>query len=258
MDLKPYLKEHVLEAGSGVVEEEVTLGKSSVTRYLGEFWTSKQRQGCSLHEISYRACFKGQLPGFFIDMLSKPGDVVYDPFSGRGTTIVEAALRDRKVVSNDVNPLSRVLAEPRLKVPTLEEVESRLQEIHLEKGGSADIDLSMFYHEDTESEIVSLRKYLIAKGKAADDVDLWIRMVATNRLTGHSSGFFSVYTLPPNQAVSQISQKKINIKRDQTPEYRDTRKLILKKSKSLLRNLTLDQRASLNAAGASLMFLLHP
>ena len=26
-------------------------------------------------------------------------------------------------------------------------------------------------------------------------------MVATNRLTGHSPGFFSVYTLPPNQAV---------------------------------------------------------
>ena len=33
-------------------------------------------------------------------------------------------------------------------------------------------------------------------------VDRWIRMVAVNRLTGHSTGFFSVYTLPPNQAVS--------------------------------------------------------
>ena len=27
-------------------------------------------------------------------------------------------------------------------------------------------------------------------------------MVALNRLTGHSPGFFSVYTLPPNQATS--------------------------------------------------------
>ena len=26
-------------------------------------------------------------------------------------------------------------------------------------------------------------------------------MVATNRLTGHSAGFLSVYTLPPNQAM---------------------------------------------------------
>ena len=41
-------------------------------------------------------------------------------------------------------------------------------------------------------------------------MDDWIRMVALNRLTGHSAGFFSVYTLPPNQAVSVKSQRKIN------------------------------------------------
>ena len=48
-----------------------------------------------------------------------------------------------------------------------------------------------------------------------DPVDDWIRMVAINRLTGHSPGFFSVYTLPPNQAVAVESQGKINAKRDQ-------------------------------------------
>jgi len=53
-------------------------------------------------------------------------------------------------------------------------------------------------------------------------------MVATNRLTGHSSGFFSVYTLPPNQAVSPERQMRINRLRRQVPEYRDTRALILK------------------------------
>ena len=50
-----------------------------------------------------------------------------------------------------------------------------------------------------------------------DRVDRWIAMIATNRLTGHSSGFFSVYTLPPNQAVSQQSQQRINRKRDRYP-----------------------------------------
>jgi hypothetical protein len=42
-------------------------------------------------------------------------------------------------------------------------------------------------------------------------------MVAINRLTGHSPGFFSVYTLPPNQAVSVQSQRKINEKRGRRP-----------------------------------------
>ncbi len=34
--------------------------------YSNEFWTSKQRAAHSLHEISYRACFKPQLPKFFL------------------------------------------------------------------------------------------------------------------------------------------------------------------------------------------------
>ena len=58
--------------------------------------------------------------------------------------------------------------------------------------------------------------------------DRWIAMVATNRLTGHSKGFFSVYTLPPNQAVSPQSQERINKKRQQVPDYRDTHLIILR------------------------------
>jgi hypothetical protein len=61
-------------------------------------------------------------------------------------------------------------------------------------------------------------------------------MVAINRLTGHSPGFFSVYTLPPNQAVSVQSQRKINEQRNQTPVDRDVIKLIFRKSRSLLRD----------------------
>jgi hypothetical protein len=79
-------------------------------------------------------------------------------------------------------------------------------------------------------------------------------MVATNRLTGHSSGFFSVYTLPPNQAVSRKSQERINRKRHQVPEYRDTRRLILRKTKSLLARLTSAGLTNLNRAGASARF----
>ena len=72
-------------------------------------------------------------------------------------------------------------------------------------------------------------------------------MVATNRLTGHSKGFFSVYTLPPNQAVTPERQKKINRKREQTPHYRDVKKLIVKKSKSLLRDIGKDERERLSS-----------
>ena len=42
--------------------------------------------------------------------------------------------------------------------------------------------------------------------------------------------------MPPNQAVSIQSQRVINRKREQTPTYRDTRKLIARKSWQLLRD----------------------
>ena len=111
-------------------------------------------------------------------------------------------------------------------------------------------ELLVFYHPDTLSEICSLKAYLAAKGGGADTVDAWIRMVATNRLTGHSPGFFSVYTLPPNQAVTLASQKRINAKRQQTPGYRNVPELILRKSRSLLSRLTQEERDILREAGS--------
>jgi hypothetical protein len=59
-------------------------------------------------------------------------------------------------------------------------------------------------------------------------------MVALNRLTGHSPGFFSGYTMPPNQAVSVAAQRRINARLGQTPPERDIPAIILKKTRALL------------------------
>jgi len=200
--------ESFAQDGDGLWSEVVAEGER-IPRWSREFWTSRQRQASSLHEVSYRACYKPQLPRLFIERLTQPGDRVYDPFSGRGTTALEAALLGRRVAANDINPLSDGL------------------------------DLSMFYHPDTEAEIRALRHWFLERMRtdAFDSLDAWIRMVATNRLTGHSPGFFSVYTLPPNQALRAEKQVEINRKRGQVPEYRDTRVLILKKTRQLLSEL---------------------
>ena len=229
----------------------------SIKKYINEFWTSKQRQASSIHEISYRACFKAQLPRFFLKLLTKPDDVIYDPFSGRGTTIIEAGLLKRKVISNDINPLSEILARPRLNIPSINDVKDKLDRIPLNSKFENEIDLSMFYHEKTEREILSLKNYLYERKESIeeDDIDRWIRMVATNRLTGHSIGFFSVYTLPPNQAVSPKRQIKINRKRRQKPEYRGVKERIIKKSISLLRKLTMQQKNYLKEISKSAIFL---
>jgi SAM-dependent methyltransferase len=236
--------------------DAIQIGAGTYPRLSLEFWTSRQRQASNLHEISYRACYKPQLPRHFIARLTRPGERVYDPFSGRGTTAIEAALLGRRVAANDVNPLSRMLAEPRLTPPEPAAVARRLQEIP-RTGPADDLDLGMFFHPDTEGEIRGLRDWFLhrmASGKL-DALDTWIRMVATNRLTGHSPGFFSVYTLPPNQALSAEKQRQINAQREQTPPYRDTHALILKKTRQLLAGLEPTQWRNLSAAAQDAWFL---
>ena len=237
--------------------EDIQLNQETVKQYINEFWTSGQRQASSLQEISYRACFKPQLPRFFIDLLTNEGDIIYDPFSGRGTTPIEAGLLNRNIISNDVNPISKIFTYPRLFIPTLKEIEERLDNISFNYDIVKDLDLSMFYHKDTDSEIVSLRSYLHERriNNTEDYIDNWIRMIATNRLTGHSPGFFSVYTLPPNQAITRERQIKINQNRNQTPPYRDVKKLIYSKSKSLLKNINESIRKQLTSIGNEALFI---
>jgi hypothetical protein len=231
-----------------------------VATFVNEFWTARQRQASSLHEISYRACFKPQLPRFFIERLTQPGEVVYDPFMGRGTTVLEAALLGRVPCGCDINPLSVVLTRPRLHPPSLEDVAERLRQIDFAAPDEFPEDLLVFFHADTLRAIAALKKYLLARRAAntLDAVDDWICLLALNRLTGHSVGFFSVYTLPPNQAVSVKSQRKINADRNQTPSPRDVPKLILKKTRVLLRDCDAAARGVLATVAPKAVLLTQP
>lgn len=228
--------------------------------FINEFWTAKQRQASSLHEVSYRACFKPQLPRFFAERLTEPGDVVYDPFMGRGTTLVEAALLGRVPWGNDVNPLSIVMTRPRLNPPTIQQLSARLQCIPLDDPADTPEDLLVFFHPKTLRAISSLKKYLLERRRAAnmDNVDEWLALVALNRLTGHSNGFFSVYTLPPNQAVSVKSQQKINERRNQVPPPRDVAQIILKKTRQLLGDVDAATRARLESVSPKALLLTGP
>jgi hypothetical protein len=223
----------------------------NVETFTNEFWTSKQRAASSLHEVSYRACFKPQLPRFFVERLTRPGELVLDPYMGRGTTVLEAALLGRRGAGCDVNPLSAILLEPRLAPPSIEEVTERLASLELSPSDEPPRDLEAFYHPETLAQICGLREHF--QTRELDAIDRWIRMISINRLTGHSPGFFSVYTLPPNQAVSVESQRKINEKRKQTPPRRDVRAIVVKKTRTLLADVDAKARKSLARSRAQLI-----
>jgi hypothetical protein len=176
---------------------------------------------------------------------------------GRGTTPLEAALLGRSPVGNDVNPLSLTLCRPRLRPPELTEVAGRLEVVDWENADECPDDLLVFYHPVTLRRLAALRRYLLRRREAGDmdAVDEWLAMVAVNRLTGHSGGFFSVYTLPPNQATSVRAQRRINERRQQVPPERDVVGILLKKTRQLLRDCDAEVRATLRQSSANALFM---
>ena len=117
-------------------------------------------------------------------------------------------------------------------------MEGRLAGVDWEAGTPGHGELLAFYHPETLKRLCALRAWLRTRDAmpgGLDTVDDWIRMVALNRLTGHSPGFFSGYTLPPNQAASVAAQMRINERLGKEPPERDIAQVILRKSRSLLR-----------------------
>ncbi|MEW6522942.1 MAG: DNA methyltransferase [Bacillota bacterium] len=91
-----------------------------------------KRWGHRLHAMcSYMAMFPPSIPHYFIAKCTDPGDVVLDPFSGRGTTPLQACLEGRTGVGNDLNPLAYMLTRAKVDLPYEHQVWERLDQLEL-------------------------------------------------------------------------------------------------------------------------------
>src|SRR5438874_6949317 len=60
------------------------------------------------------------------------GDLVFDPFSGRGTTLLEALLNDRDAIACDVNPVAAVVSSAKAVPPSMGRLTTRVEELEAE------------------------------------------------------------------------------------------------------------------------------
>lgn len=80
--------------------------------------SSNRVGGLTHRHYKYPARFSPQFVAAVIESLSKPGDLVLDPYMGGGTTIVEAMVRDRRVVGCDLNSLAVFVTKAKTTVLT--------------------------------------------------------------------------------------------------------------------------------------------
>jgi hypothetical protein len=137
----------------------------------GALWHAvSPRWGHSMHTMcSYHGMFPAKLAHYFIQRFSYPDDCVLDPFSGRGTTILQARVEGRRVVGNDLNPLAYVLTRAKADPPTWKAIMTtvdRLEEqfkARRKSSSSAPTDIEMLYHPHTLDQLIFLRSHLLRR-----------------------------------------------------------------------------------------------
>ena len=101
------------------------------TTSAGTLWHGvSPRWGHSLHAMcSYHGMFPAKVAHYFIQRYSRPGDVVLDPFSGRGTVPLQARVEGRRAIANDLSPLAYVLSRAKADPPSWHSIQSFVKEL---------------------------------------------------------------------------------------------------------------------------------
>lgn len=156
-----------------------------------------------------------------------------DPFCGRGTTALQANLLGRIAWVNDANPLATIITQAKTNPVPLSEVESFLHELDMKDSYCAiDSELLPFFHPQTLNELNKLRRHFML---VDHDTARFVQLIALSRLHGHSSGFFSAYSMP-QLSVTPQAQRRINARRGEEPRYREVIPRLLEKSKAALKD----------------------
>jgi site-specific DNA-methyltransferase (adenine-specific) len=172
---------------------------------------------------SYLASFPAALTHAFIARYSRPGDVVLDPFSGRGTTPLQACAEGRIGVGNDLNPFAHLLTAAKVEPATRPAAVTRLAALRLAwhaeaarwttlaeavvleptatvipmAGGASGeelvpLEVALAFHPHTLGQLLFLRTSL----RLDDPTDRFLAAAVTGILHGKSASYLS--ELMPN------------------------------------------------------------
>ncbi len=191
----------------------------------------------TLQQLSpYVGKMKSGMAEVLVNLYSKPGDTVLDPFSGSGVVPLEAVLAGRRAWGNDLSPYAYVLTRGKLDVPGSEIAAIRKAKdlIGAVEQEAPSVDLTNtpewvreFFHPDT------LREILVAFRILRQQKDYFLTASLLGILHHVRPGFLSY---PASHLVPYLRKKKYPP--DEFPEmyaYRDLRSRLLAKIKRAYR-----------------------
>ena len=169
----------------------------------------------------YFAMFPESFAETWIERLTNRGDVVLDPFSGRGTTPLQALLMNRHAVACDVNDVAYCLTRAKTAAPRLSSVRRRITQLENDFDGRSwramadefDEFFHRAYRKRTLQQLCYLRQRLQWRNR---DTDAMIAALVMGSLHGEmdkSSSYLS------NQMPRTISTKPASGYPVRSPSY---------------------------------------
>ena len=161
-----------------------------------------------LHSICpYFAIFPEQFVRKHVLAHTEIGDAVFDPFSGRGTTVLESLLLDREAFGTDTNQVAVCLSNAKANPPAQSAILRRLRQLEIadcpdDETLLEDPFFTLCYHPETLKQVMRLRALLVWR---TDPVDNFIAAVALGCLHGESHRTENCFS---NRMPRTISTKK--------------------------------------------------
>lgn len=202
------------------VEEVEAVDISTPWAGLGQRW------GHSWHKMcSYLGTYPPSLARAAITLFSDPGDVVLDPFSGRGTTLLESRLTGRVAFASDLNPVALALSRAKAGAVDYADALRRVSELaddydrvlYLPEAQVQPEHIQIIYHPGTLAQLCYLRSMLV---DSPSDVDAFLLgcllgvMHGAERQDG-SSAYASIsmpntFSMSPNYVRRYVSENRLN------------------------------------------------
>ncbi len=165
-----------------------------------------------LHALCpYFAMFPAAFAREVIEQHSRVGDLVLDPFSGRGTTVLEALLAGRRAAGLDINPVAYCVTAAKATVPSVARVEHTIDGLEAAyeastldlnaEAGDLPVYFRVAFQPETLRQLLFLRSHLNWRRRANDRFVAAITMGILHGENGRSIRYLS------NQLPRTISPK---------------------------------------------------
>ncbi|MBS1572359.1 MAG: restriction endonuclease [Bacteroidetes bacterium] len=222
--------------------------ETALDTFITPWANQSAREFDSWHSMcSYLGAFPPPLANYFIKYFTRKGDIVFDPFSGRGTTALEARILNRKSIATDLNPIALALSRAKNNSLTKDEIFKRIEELekkydsslYQQEAKAQPEEVHLIFHPRTLAQLCYLRRKIL---KSENPVDQYLVGISLGILHGGerangTSGYASI-DMPNTFSMSPDYVRKFVQTNNLNRIFHDVFKLLREKTERLYKKHT--------------------